>query len=354
MTEDRRTQFHQIAHGQTSRPWLTSAWQHHIGHEYGAENFAAATLDFVRKWDWDWVKINPRAIYYAEVWDAVYDRDHYDWLIPRTVRTAIQEAGDIARIDYRDPKTNKVLQEQIQAARAIRDGLEDRAVIDTVFSPLSVLLQLADLPLYPEGQGSAQEDDRGLDRQTLIFDQPEAAKSALDKIARTLADYATLLVSPKEQGGAGLDGIFFAETGLASHGYFNQAQLEEWAKPYDRIVIRAVRQANPEALVLVHTCREDAHPEEFTDLNPDFLHWDQFRPGNPEISTDFPAVPVGGADFELFNPGGDVDQIRKELDQTIQARQGRPFLLAPSCTIPTPADEEALRLLSGTRAPKQR
>ena len=90
MTEDRRTQFHQIAHGQTSRPWLTSAWQHHIGHEYGAEHFAAATLDFVRKWDWDWVKINPRAIYYAEVWDAVYDRDHYDWLIPRTVRTAIQ------------------------------------------------------------------------------------------------------------------------------------------------------------------------------------------------------------------------------------------------------------------------
>ena len=86
MTEDRRTQFHQIAHGQGNQAWLTSAWQHHIGHEYGAENFAAATLDFVRKWDWDWVKINPRAIYYAEVWDAVYDKDHYDWLIPRTVR----------------------------------------------------------------------------------------------------------------------------------------------------------------------------------------------------------------------------------------------------------------------------
>lgn len=353
MTDDRRTAFHRIARKNGDRAFLTSAWQHHVGHEYGAAEFAGATVDFVKRWDWDWVKINPRAIYYGEIWDAVYDHEDYDWLVPKTIRPAIQSASDISRIDVRDPETNQVLREQADAARLIRTSLSDRAILDTIFSPLSVLLQLADLPLYPEGLGSDKNEKDDLTRQELIFDQPDASKEALGRIARTLADFAALLVTPREQGGAGLDGIFFAETGLASHDYFNQEQFEEWVKPYDRVVIQAVRSANPDAVVLLHTCREEAHPERFMDLNPDLLHWDQFLPGNPEIDVDFQAVPVGGANFELFNPGNDTSQIRKELDRTIEARQGHPFLLAPSCTISTPADEGALRVLSQTRAPIQ-
>ena len=65
----RREQFHNIARKSVPEGepiHLTSAWQHLVGHEYGAEEFAKAYIDFVERWDWDWVKINPRAVCYAE------------------------------------------------------------------------------------------------------------------------------------------------------------------------------------------------------------------------------------------------------------------------------------------------
>ena len=39
---DLRTIFHDILAGDAEKPYLVSAWQHLIGHEYGADEFAAA------------------------------------------------------------------------------------------------------------------------------------------------------------------------------------------------------------------------------------------------------------------------------------------------------------------------
>ena len=348
MTNNRRQAFHDIArHRSTDMPYLVAAWQHLVGHEYGADEFADAYIDFVNQWDWDWVKINPRAIYYSEAWGSKYDENDYaGYVIPRKLQDAVTSVDDLAEIVELDPKTNEVFGQQYASAAKIRAAFTDRAVLQSIFNPLSVLLQLADVPLYPGDEYATPS----LTRDELVFEHAEEAKKALTNIANTLAAYAAALVTPVEQGGAGLDGIFFALTGTVSEGYFTKEQYAEFGEPYDRIVLNAIKQANPDAEVLLHTCRAFSNPDWFDDYGVEIVQWDQYLDGNPQIDTPLKVVPVGGPSFTDFAQDGDDQIVKSDIDKVIKLREGKPFLLAPSCTVPTPASDQSLKALADARA----
>ena len=347
MTSNRRQAFHNIArHRATDVPYLVAAWQHLVGHEYGADEFADAYIDFVRKWDWDWVKINPRAIYYSEAWGSKYDHNEYDgYVIPRKLDDIVKTPTDLAKIVELDPKQNEVLRQQYDSAAKIRAAFTDRAVLQSIFNPLSVLLQLADVPLYPGDEYATPS----LTRDELVFAHADEAKKALINIANTLAAYAAALVTPVEQGGAGLDGIFFAVTGTVSEGYFSKEQYAEFGEPYDRIVLDAIKKANPEAEVLLHTCRAFSNPNWFEDYGVEIVQWDQYLDGNPQVDAPLKVVPVGGPSFTDFAVNGDASVVKADIEKVIELRKGKLFLLAPSCTVPTPASEESLKALAAAR-----
>ncbi len=300
-------------------------------------------MDFTRAWDWDWVKINPRAVYYSEAWGSVYDPDDYVGVVPRLVSPAVRTVADLASIGRLDPLTNPALAEHLASARSIREQLPDRALLQTVFSPLSVLLQLAGLPLYP---GDAVPGSSvPFSHYDLFRSDPEGVDAALDAITHTLSDYVAHLVAPVEAGGAGLDGIFYAVTGTASNDHFDRKGFAEYSRPYDQQVLAAAG----DGLVVFHTCRAHSHPEWFGDYRIDALQWDQFQPGNPPLGTDFGVTVVGGVSNELFAVGADRAEVAAQLEATLAAAPERPFLLAPSCTIPTPADPDSLRRLRDAR-----
>ncbi|MFT8358125.1 uroporphyrinogen decarboxylase family protein [Bifidobacterium aquikefiri] len=349
MTTTRREQFHAMLEGGTDVPaFLTSAWQHFIGHEYGAEEFAKATIDFNRKWNWDWIKINSRAVYYAEAWGSIYDHFDYPEIPePKPIKAAIANPDDLKKVSVLDVKSTPEFADHLTAARLIREAFPDRAIVQTIFNPLSVLMQMALLPLYPGANSTGTQPTTS--RDELIFEHPEAAKKPIGNIAETLAAYAASLVTPIADGGSGLDGIFLASTGMASEDYFDAKQYEAFAKPYDSMVIAAVNSANPRAKIIFHTCRQEAHPEWFSSIGAQALQWDQFLEGNPDLDAPFGIVPIGGASFTEFATEGDTTRIARELEETIQQRSGKPFLLAPSCTIPTPASDDALQLLRNCR-----
>ena len=334
----RRDTFFDIINGRTTAH-LTSAWQHLIGYEYGSEVFAKATIDFVQRWDWDWVKINPRAVYYAEAWGSKYDPDNYDWVLPALIQPAITEPGDLAKIIPLTARDNPVLAEQIAAARAIKQAFPDRAVLQTLFSPLTVLLHLADLPSFPDFETAAFQ--RGLRQAVLLDEHTAASERALAAIATTLADYVTELLKPINQGGAGLDGIFYAVTGTASGSFLSAAQFAKFSTPYDQQVLAAAKSG----AVVFHTCQADSHPDWFADWPISALQWDRFLPGNPGVGTNIGPTPIEGPQAALFGPDQDRAELVAELESVLQARQGQPFLLSPSCAVPVPADDDALTLL---------
>lgn len=334
-----RREFRELLRGGSQHRFLTSAWQHFVGEEYDPARFAAATVDFTRTWNWDWVKINPRAVYYSEAWGSRYDPDDYSGPIPRLLEPAITTVSDLAKIRPLDPEENPAFAEHLASARLIREQLPELPLLQTIFSPLSVLLQLAGLPLYPGDLGYGVRP--AFTHDDLLRSDPDGVRTALTAISQTLADYVARLVAPVEDGGAGLDGVFYAVTGTASAGHFTKESFDEFSRSYDLRVLGATG----EAAVVFHTCRADSHPEWFADYPIDALHWDQFLPGNPGVATDFGVTAVGGVSYDLFAAGGDRSEVARQLDETLASGPGRPFLLAPSCTVPNPADPESLRKL---------
>ena len=51
------------------RPPL-SMWRHFYRQETSAQGLADAMLGFQRRFDWDFMKVNPRASYHAEDWGS--------------------------------------------------------------------------------------------------------------------------------------------------------------------------------------------------------------------------------------------------------------------------------------------
>ena len=219
------------------RPPVT-AWRHFVDAENDAASLAEATASFTRAWDWDWVKLNPRATYYAEAWGSTFDADDYRDVLPRQLRAAVERPSDLAAIGVLSPAASAALSEQLTAARLVRAALPDVPVTETLFSPLSVLLQLAGLPLYAGGviYGSTPS----VTLAELLTADRSAVHHALHAIALTLADFATTLVSPE----VGLDGIFYAVTGTASPGLIDEATFRELSRPYDEIVLSAASGAS--------------------------------------------------------------------------------------------------------------
>src|SRR5690242_1921608 len=177
-----------VAGDAVDRPPM-SFWGHFYDRESTAKDLAEATLAFRSRYDWDFVKLNPRASYHGEDWGLTYRYDGDPLHKPVRTHVPIQDAKDFARIRA-VPADQGALGEQLEAIRLVKRGLpEDVLLIETVFSPLAVL---ADLCADTEAlQRLRQEDARG-------------ALAALRAITDTFERFVPLALA------AGADGIYYA------------------------------------------------------------------------------------------------------------------------------------------------
>src|SRR5512145_2236574 len=132
-----------------------SAWRHFIPEERDTAALAEASLHFFRTFDWDWLKVNPRATYYAEAWGNQYNFDDYERVIPRRVAGPFDHPDGLERITPLNP-TDDVFGEQLVLLRRIKAGIGNAHFIQTIFSPLSVLAFLVDRPATAPQSPEAQ------------------------------------------------------------------------------------------------------------------------------------------------------------------------------------------------------
>src|SRR5687767_9398865 len=72
-----------------------SFWGHDYLREWSWEDHAAQTVDFVRKYDLDYVKINPRFSYLMEAFGAVFIPSGNDHQGPRIVEAPLRTPADL-------------------------------------------------------------------------------------------------------------------------------------------------------------------------------------------------------------------------------------------------------------------
>lgn len=299
-----------------------SAWRHFLEEENNPEHLAAVSLKHFHDFDWDWLKVNPRATYYAEAWGNRYDFSDYDSVLPRLIDGPLNAPVDLEKIQPLNP-TAGVFAEHLELTRRVKAGIGDAHFLQTVFSPLSVLGFLVARSEKHQVDALVQAQYDGLRRY--LAENPQGAHQALANIATTLGQYAAAAVE------AGASGLFFAIVKLARQGILTESQFEEFGKPYDLQVLKAVEAA---PFNLLHICGPYAYFNSVTDYPVHALNWATIGQHNPtvgEASRQTDKALVGGVDEVGTLQTGTPQQVIDEALTAIRATAGRHLLLTPGC-----------------------
>ncbi len=300
-----------------------SAWWHDFSREWSPEGLAAATLEAYRKYDWDFIKVNPRATYYAEDWGARFrpagERQ------PELLEPAVKSPEDLSRIRPLDPAQGAYGEQLAALAIVVRDVAGQAPVIQTVFSPLAAMSRISGSTRYV---------------QRLMAEHPEPLLEALDAVAGTLAAYARACLD------VGAAGVFFATVEWGSAAAIPADGYERFARPFDLRVLEAVRHA---PFNVLHVCRDNNRLLRLLDYPVAAFHWDVTGVGNPsfaDVAARTDRALMGGVSHTSTIASGSPDDVAAEARRAIDETGGQRFLLAPGCSVEPQTPEANLRALA--------
>lgn len=308
-----------LAGAQTDRPAI-ALWGHDFAREWTAADLAAATLESYRTYDWDLIKLNPRATYYGEAWGNRYEPTGATQ--PRLRSHSLNTADDLAVLPAIDP-TGGVFAEQLDAlARVVAAVGGEVDVIQTVFNPLTVASGL--LGLRPPAF------------RALAAQRPALVHRGLATIARVLAAYSAACLA------AGASGLFFATVDWGTREAADEPFYREYGRPYDLQALAAVHTAPANVL---HVCRDHNLLSLLLDYPVAAFNWDDHGAGNPslaEAQNETTQAVMGGVDRATLRDGT-PHEVRSQVREALTVTGGRRVVLSAGCSVAPEAPAVNLR-----------
>jgi uroporphyrinogen decarboxylase len=298
-------------------PW--GLWRHFYAAECTADQLAERMLNWVNRYSFDFLKVNPRAQYHVEIWDARYQYSGREHEKPERLDFPIKNVEDWTQLERRGLDA-RALAEQLAALQSIGDGLEGGTpYVETIFTPLAIAGYLV------ENSETLVEHLRA---------RPDLVHAALETITETFAPFAAACIE------AGADGIFLATTRWASRDYLTPSEYAEFGRPYDLRILKAVEGA---AFNVLHVCDSHNMLADLADYPVQAFNWAATDPTNPTLAdASVPGLRIGGLSAEALVA---ADPTRASVEaRAIWATAGsRGWALAPDCSIPTDSRDENIR-----------
>ncbi len=304
-----------------------SAWRHFYDKENNKEDLVMSMLNFQKKFDWDFIKINSRASYHVEDWGVKleYSRDPLSKPIP--VSFPVKSGSDWHKIKPLDWK-NGSLGEIMAAGQDILNQAGDQVYcVPTIFSPLSIAADLV------------ENDDLFLE---LLNESPLELHRALEAITDTFRGYAAEYIR------MGMAGIFFATTEWGTRDKLTEEQYLEFGRPYDLKVLDA---AGSGFFNMMHVCKTNNMLALFRDYPVSVLSWNPFESGNLSIHqaaqiTD--KIFLTGADQNGALSSGPVSAIRHQIEESLRNMPSGRMIIGPGCAVKVSTPDDHLFALSET------
>ncbi|RMF87099.1 MAG: uroporphyrinogen decarboxylase [Nitrospinota bacterium] len=301
-----------------------SFWRHFFEKETSAEGLAEAMLTFQQRFDWDFMKVNPRACYHVEDWGCRFRFSGDPHTAPVLLEPAVRTVQDWEKITVLPPDQG-ALGEQLQALKLIKEGLQDEIYfLETIFTPLSIAGRLI-------GSEAAMKEQ--------MQNHPEAVHAALERITETYRRFARACLE------VGASGIFFATTAWASYELLTDAEYAEFGRPYDLKVLEAVQDAE---FNLLHVCRSRNMLYRLADYPVHAINWASRDPSNPSLregKAHCTQAVVGGIDHRKTLLKGSVEEVVAQAREAKAQTEGIRWILAGECSIPTRTPERNLTAL---------
>ncbi|HZS75228.1 MAG TPA: uroporphyrinogen decarboxylase family protein [Ktedonobacteraceae bacterium] len=304
-----------------------SMWGHDFEREWSAQTLAEAMVENFTRYDWDYMKVNPRACYHVEGWNVKVRPSGEKYKAPVFEDTPIKSSSDWKRLRVLDPGQG-ALREQLKALQLINHSIGyDAYFVQTIFCPLGVAKYLAGNNAEPVLH-SIREDRSALHR-------------GLRVIMETFINFAIACLDE------GASGIFYATNGWASDGMLTADQYREFGEQYDLEFLDAIKSRSK--FNILHNCGNRIYFDLLAGYPVQALSWAATLEGNPDLGEgkkrSGKAV-MGGISEKTTLKNGTPEQVRDEVQKALDLTGGRHFLLAPGCSIPpeTPARNlEAIR-----------
>jgi uroporphyrinogen decarboxylase len=308
-----RERIQKIMAGEKPDRFGASNWRHFYHKESTAEGLAEAMLAFQKRFDWDFMKINPRAGYHAEDWGNTYKWSHDEFTKHDKTGFAVNSADDWDKIDVL-PAGTPVLTDHLKAIELIKKSSDpELPLMMTVFNPIGIARYLCgSIPKMVE----------------YINNVPDNVHHALENITVTFERYVT------EIRDAGADGIFYATLEWASSDLLTYEQYEKFGRQYD---LRILKASGDDSLNILHVCGSNNYLKQLSDYPVRLINWDACDPTNVNIDTCFDFLgdktAIGGLDHKGWLWYGTPEEVATEVGKIKERMSGKRFIFGPGCSI---------------------
>ena len=298
------------------RPHSISLWRHFYDRERTAEELTDSMIRWQKRWNWDFIKINPAACYHALPWGTDYKFYADPIKEPTQNKPLITTKSDVTRVSEIDI-TQGELGEQLKVIRNLRAHFgPEIPILETVFSPIEIAHRFF----------TNREAFTAMRKSS-----PEVVHQLLEQITKTFNQFCLECIN------AGADGIFFA-TKWATKDQMSWDEYREFGKRYEMPILNALREK--QAIIVLHVCGARTYLREMLDYPVDAFSYDFFADealDPASIMQQTSANVIGGVDPELLrsNPGAAANQCNqyKNLER---------WIAGPSCVVLPDTTDQAI------------
>lgn len=285
-------------------------WRHWPGDDQRAADLAQSTLEFQRRYDFDFVKISPASSFCITDY-GVQDR----WVgslegTREYTKRAVERSLDWTDLRALDPRRGG-LGRQLEAVRLIVEGLGGEVpAIQTIFSPLAQAKNIAG-------------HDRLIEHLRM---NPDRVHTGLNTITESTLRFID------ELGRSGIDGIFYAIQ-HGSYGILSEDEYQAFGRPYDMRILEALN--SKWWFNMLHIHGNAPMFDLFVDYPVQSINWHD-RETTPDLATGkgkFAGAVCGG--LSRWDPvhSGTPSAVREQARDAIEQTGKRRFILSTGCVL---------------------
>lgn len=286
-------------------------WRHFPVDDQTPEGLAAATLNFQRLYEFDFVKVTPASSFCIKDWGS---RDEWRGATEGTrayVHRVIQQPEDWTRLQAMDPARG-YLGDQLKCLTLLEAELDPNTpIIQTIFSPMAQAKNLVG----------------GEELLVHMRRYPNALHAGLKIIADTTQRFVEAALK------TGIAGVFYAIQ-HAQYSLVSDAEFAEFCKPYELQVLEA---AGEGWFNLLHLHGQDVMFDQVMDFPVQAINWHdrETDPSLAEAMTRYSGVLCGGLRRNETMLLGTPESVTAEARDAIQATNGQRFILGTGCVTAT-------------------
>lgn len=291
-------------------------WRHFPVIDQTSQGLADSHVEFVKKYDFDFLKVTPTNGFLVEDWGVKFK---YEGALDGTreyVFRPIKSYLDLRKLRVNSVKEG-VLCRELEALKFIRKKVKNKIpILQTIFSPLTLAKNLCGDLLFSYMRKHSDE-----------------LKRALEIISETVRRFAISCLS------CGADGLFFA-TQMASRKFLSREEYKEFEEYYNLRIIRELKEKT--GLLIFHIHGEEIFFEEISKYPVGALNWHtQSTPPSLSIASEkTKKCLVGGLDEWKTLLDRNTNKIEEETMKAIRVMKGKRLIISAGCVIPVDTPKE--------------